>query len=86
MHLFDHMGDSISYIFETDQLTEVKKTVGSDLSIKSPMPGIITKVFHVVGDKIKKGQSIIAMEAMKMELVIKAEFDCVIAKINVAEG
>lgn len=46
------------------------------------MPGIITKVYQKVGNKIKKGDSILAMEAMKMELVIKAEFDCKIVKIN----
>ena len=52
----------------------------------SPMPGTVTKVFRKAGDKLKKGDSIVAMEAMKMELVIKAEADCVVAKIHVAEG
>jgi biotin carboxyl carrier protein len=46
------------------------------------MPGIITKVYQKAGNNIKKGDSILAMEAMKMELVIKAEFDCKILKIN----
>lgn len=64
----------------------MEKAGSSELFLKAPMPGIITKVFHKAGDKLKKGQSIIAMEAMKMELVIKAEFDCTIVKVNVAEG
>lgn len=46
------------------------------------MPGIITKVFQKEGNRIKKGDAILAMQAMKMELVIKAEFDCKIVKIN----
>ena len=46
------------------------------------MPGIITKVYQKAGNTIKKGDSILALEAMKMELVIKAEFDCKILKIN----
>lgn len=50
------------------------------------MPGIVTKIYHQPGDKVKKGQSILVMEAMKMELVIKSEFDCTIVKINVKEN
>lgn len=50
------------------------------------MPGTVTKIYKKVGDKVKKGESILAMEAMKMELVIKAQFDCVIVKLNVAEN
>jgi biotin carboxyl carrier protein len=50
------------------------------------MPGTITKIYHKPGDILKKGQSIISMEAMKMELVIKADFDCKIIKINVKEN
>ena len=49
------------------------------------MPGTVSKVFQKVGATVKKGESIVAMEAMKMELVIKADFDRVIEKIHVAE-
>ena len=43
--------------------------------LKSAMPGTITKVFRKVGDKVKKGESIIAMEAMKMEHTLSAPCD-----------
>ncbi len=56
-----------------------------DRALLSPMPGTVTKIFRKVGDKVKKGESILAMEAMKMELVLKAEFDCKIVKLDVAE-
>lgn len=54
--------------------------------LKSPMPGTITKVFRKVGDVVKKGESVVAMEAMKMELVLKADRDCKVVKINVKDG
>lgn len=54
--------------------------------MKSPMPGTITKVFRKVGDVVKKGESVVAMEAMKMELVIKADRDSKVVKINVGEN
>jgi biotin carboxyl carrier protein len=50
------------------------------------MPGTITKVFRKVGDIVKKGESVVAMEAMKMELVIKADRDSKVVKINVGDN
>ena len=53
--------------------------------LKSAMPGTITKVFRKVGDVIKKGEAVIAMEAMKMETVMRAAFDCKVVKVTVGE-
>jgi hypothetical protein len=41
-------------------------------SLTPPMPGKIVAVVAKVGDKVKKGDSIMIMEAMKMEHVIRA--------------
>lgn len=79
-------GDFIEFKFESDQMKEVTRQGSSELSLKSPMPGIITKVYKKTGDSVKKGDSILAMEAMKMQLVIKAEFDCTIETLLVAEN
>jgi 3-methylcrotonyl-CoA carboxylase alpha subunit len=40
--------------------------------LEAPMPGVITKVMVVVGDDVAKGQPLLALEAMKMEHVIRA--------------
>ena len=50
------------------------------------MPGTVTKVFKKEGELVKKGESLLAMEAMKMELVIKAQFDGKVVKVNVGEN
>lgn len=77
----------MGFRFTSDELKASEGGAGSgDRTAKSPMPGTVTKVFQKEGATVKKGESIVAMEAMKMELVIKAEFDCVIEKINVAEN
>ena len=39
-----------------------------------------------VGDKIKKGDKLITLEAMKMETTINAELDATVAKVNVSPG
>jgi biotin carboxyl carrier protein len=40
--------------------------------LEAPMPGVITKVMVVVGEDVSKGQPLLALEAMKMEHVIRA--------------
>lgn len=50
------------------------------------MPGTISKIFVKEGAKIKKGDAIFAMEAMKMEHVIRASADCTVKKIVNKEG
>ncbi len=52
----------------------------------SPMPGKILKLLKRPGQAIAQGDSILVMEAMKMEHTIKASSDGVISKINVSEG
>ena len=54
--------------------------------LNSPMPGKIFKVSARVGDKVTKGQTILILEAMKMEHAIKADKDGVVQKIFFKEG
>ena len=54
--------------------------------VKSPLPGVILDIKVNVGDTVKKGQTIIILEAMKMENDIVAPEDGTIASINVANG
>lgn len=61
---------------------EVKGADNNEKSIKSPMPGTIVKVYVKVGDKVKKGQALFVMEAMKMEHTMKAPSDGVVKAVN----
>ncbi|SRR5574344_301962 len=51
--------------------------------VKSPLPGTVLDVFVRQGDKVKAGQHIILLEAMKMENNIDAPKDGTIASISV---
>lgn len=55
-------------------------------SMMSPMPGKIFKVLKAVGDSVHKGETILIMEAMKMEHPVKATSDGIIDNIFYAEG
>ena len=54
--------------------------------LSAPLPGNITKILVKEGDKVKKGDTIIIMEAMKMENNIAAEADCTIQSIKCQVG
>lgn len=54
--------------------------------LKSPMPGTVAKLFVTPGQKVKAGDTIVAVESMKMEYSIKAEHEATIAEVLVNEG
>ena len=54
--------------------------------IKAPMPGLVLDIRVAEGDEVKKGDSILVLEAMKMENIIKSPTDGIIKKINVKKG
>ena len=59
---------------------------GAKSGMKSPLPGVILDIKVNVGDEVKKGQTVIILEAMKMENSINADRDGKITAINVSKG
>lgn len=55
-------------------------------AIKTPLPGVIIDVKVAVGDTVKKGQTVVVLEAMKMENNINADRDGKVVAIQVAKG
>ena len=67
--------------------SKIKKTVSSRAhALKAPLPGSIFKILKHVGDEVKKGDTILIMEAMKMENNIQYEKDGKIVSLKVKEG
>ena len=64
----------------------VAKPAAAKSGVKSPLPGVILDIKVNVGDEVKKGQTIIVLEAMKMENSINADKDGKITAINVSKG
>ena len=50
------------------------------------MPGRVVKVFAAPGQAVKKGDSLVSVESMKMEYFVKATRDGVVDAIKVNEG
>jgi 3-methylcrotonyl-CoA carboxylase alpha subunit len=58
----------------------------SDGKIVSPMPGKVIKINVGKGDKVKRGQTLLIVEAMKMENYITAPLDGVVEEVSVKVG
>ncbi|MGB2551596.1 MULTISPECIES: acetyl-CoA carboxylase biotin carboxyl carrier protein [unclassified Campylobacter] len=73
--------------------SEVKQTTSAKESIKSPMVGTFyvapspgAAPFVKVGQRVRKGDVIGIIEAMKIMNEIEAEFDCTITEMLVSDG
>lgn len=54
--------------------------------IAAPMPCKIVKVYVHDGDELKAGDTVLTMEAMKMQSYYKVSEDCVVDKVLVCDG
>lgn len=62
------------------------KAGGGAGAVKSPLPGIIIDVLVNVGDEVTKGQTVVMLEAMKMENAINAPQAGKISSISINKG
>ena len=56
------------------------------MDVKSPLSGKILSINVKVGDRVKKGQVLLVIDAMKMENEILAPADGAVKNINVSVG
>ena len=59
-----------------------------DLSkfLLSPMPGLLREISVHAGQKVRSGEKLVVIEAMKMENILKAEKDCLVKRIVTEPG
>lgn len=60
--------------------------VAAGRAVPAPLPGKILRVNVAIGDRVKVGQELCVLEAMKMENVIKAQADGVVRHVVVQPG
>jgi biotin carboxyl carrier protein len=67
--------------------TAVKaESVATGVTIIAPMPGTVLQVAVNIGDNVIKGQTLLILEAMKMENEIMAPSDGVVQELNITKG
>jgi biotin carboxyl carrier protein len=55
-------------------------------SLNAPMPGLVLSISVKEGEEVKEGDSLLVLEAMKMENVLPSPTDGIIKKIEVKSG
>ena len=55
-------------------------------AVESPLPGVVVSIAVSAGQAVKAGDTLLTLEAMKMENAIQAEADGTVAKILVSVG
>ncbi len=63
-----------------------KAEAGNENHIGAPMPGVVASVGATVGQKVKAGDLLLTIEAMKMETGIHAERNAVVKAVHVSAG
>lgn len=53
--------------------------------LKAPMPGLVVDILVEPGQEVKEGDSLLILEAMKMENSLKSPVDGVVKAINVSQ-
>ena len=76
------------HVVDLDEATALsaKKTKSLDRVVKAPMPGKIIKIFCSDSSDVSEGDAVVAMEAMKMEYILKAPADGQIDGLSVIVG
>lgn len=65
---------------------EVRRPAAGPQQVRAPMPGKVVKLLCRPGDRVRAGQGLLIIEAMKMENELRAPVDGVVAEVRAVEG
>ena len=71
---------------ETSEEAAPAVAINSSAAVKAPLPGTITSIEVTVGQEVKAGDTVVVLEAMKMQNNIEAEKDGKVTAIAVKVG
>jgi acetyl/propionyl-CoA carboxylase alpha subunit len=71
---------------DVDALAHDHAGAHGESGVTAPMPGTVIKVLVAPGHHVKARQTLLVLEAMKMETPLTAPYDAIVRNVNVAEG
>ncbi|MFZ5518709.1 MAG: biotin/lipoyl-containing protein [Candidatus Zhuqueibacterota bacterium] len=88
-YLVSHQGRSLKCTVEDERLVRLKRAMGSQVvdrqekELRAPMPGLVVVVEATPGQRVKPGDGLLIIEAMKMENEIRAKFEGTVKEIKI---
>jgi len=77
---------ALDFVLEREAGARRRAAAAHDGGLDAPMPGVVTKVMVVVGDDVARGQPLVALEAMKMEHLIRAPRSGRVKRVDASPG
>ncbi len=77
---------SADFVLERAESVRPGRSRSAEGRLESPMPGVVTRVLVAEGDSVHKGQPLLAVEAMKMEHLIRAPRDGRVRELKARAG
>lgn len=75
-----------TFRLEVDRGSGGRRGSGRPDAVSSPMPGQVVRVLAAVGDRVERGQTLLVVEAMKMQIEIAAPHDGTVRALPFAAG
>lgn len=77
--------DGETYEFQVERGRRQRAAQHSGL-LSAPMPSTVLRIQVRPGDRVARGETLIVLEAMKMELPVRAPSDAVVEAVHCSEG
>jgi biotin carboxyl carrier protein len=78
--------DGEVFEFEVQRGGRRRAAAGPHASLSAPMPASVVRVDVAPGDRVRKGQTLVILEAMKMELPVRAPADGDVKAVHCRPG
>jgi len=69
-----------------DPFSEIAGGTGAQDVIRAPMPGAVVSVHRQAGESVARGEAIVTIESMKLQMALAAQRDGVVAQVLRGEG
>lgn len=73
-------------LVRVDAASEGKAAGGGAHVVRAPMPGLVIAIHKQVGDRVSRGETVLTIESMKLQMKLDAPRDGEIGEIAVREG
>lgn len=78
--------DTLEFVLTRDETSRSPRAGGPQHAMSAPMNGVVTRVLVKPQDAVTKGQPLVAVEAMKMEHLVRASRDGRVSAVHAVPG